>query len=152
MTPGRRLPLAVLCLLWAGVVIGISFIEAPVKFRAPTLTRTVALDVGRTVFHASQLVQAGLGILVLGAALGGRVGRRVWLCLAAAGVALAVQMAWIFPVLEARAEAIIAGGTPVGGPALHTLYGVLEVLKLLALGAAAILALRTDPGARSPPG
>jgi len=144
MTPWRRLPLAVLCLVWAGVVIGISFIEAPVKFRAPTLTRTVALDVGRTVFQASQLVQAGLGALALGAAFWGRVGRWVWLCLAAVGAALALQMAWIFPLLDARAEAIIAGTTPVGWPMLHTLYGALEVLKLLALGAAAVLALRSD--------
>ena len=143
MTEDRRLPLAVLCLLWAGVVIGISFIEAPVKFRAPTLTRTVALDVGRTVFHASQLVQAGLAALVLAAALFGRAARRVWLCLAAAGLALAVQMAWIFPVLDARAGAIVAGQAP-SGPNPHALYGVLEVVKVLALGAAAILALRQD--------
>jgi hypothetical protein len=143
MTPGRRLPLAVLCLLWAGMVIGISFIEAPVKFRAPTLSRTVALDVGRTVFHASQLVQAGLGVLVLAAALVGRAARRVWLYLAAAGLALAVQMAWVFPVLDARARAILAGQAPSGANP-HALYGVLEVFKVLTLSTAAILALRQD--------
>lgn len=40
--------LVVVCLVWAGMVIGISFLEAPVKFMAPSLTRPVGLDVGRT--------------------------------------------------------------------------------------------------------
>ena len=40
------LSLSPLCLIWFGIVIGISVIEAPAKFSAPSLTREVALDVG----------------------------------------------------------------------------------------------------------
>jgi len=136
----RRLPFAVVCLLWAGIVIGISFIEAPVKFRAPTLTRTVAFDVGRTVFAASQWVQAGLAALALGTALLGRVPRWAWVCLAVGGGILLVQMGLLFPVLDARAQTVISGGVPTGANP-HTAYGVLEVLKLLALVTGAVLAL-----------
>jgi hypothetical protein len=141
MTPARRLPFAVLCLLWAGLVIGISFVEAPVKFRTPTLTRVVAFDVGRTVFRASQWVQLGIGALALLAAVVARLPRGAWVCLALVAAALLLQMGWIFPVLDARADLVIAGGVP-SGSSPHTLYGALEVLKLLALGTAAVLALR----------
>ena len=114
MTPARRLPFTIACLVWAGIVIGISFIEAPVKFHTPTLTRVVAFDVGRTVFGASQRVQAGLAVLVLGAAVWARVPRRAWLALGVVAITLLLQMAWIFPVLDARAEVVIAGGVPTG--------------------------------------
>jgi len=137
----RRLPFAVVCLLWAGIVIGISFIEAPVKFRAPTLTRVVAFDVGRTVFAASQWVQAALAALAVATAFIGRVPRWAALCLGLGAGALVVQMGWVFPVLDARAQTVISGGVP-SGPNPHGLYGLLEVLKVLALLWGAVLALR----------
>ncbi len=142
MSTTRRLPFAVVCLLWAGIVIGISFIEAPVKFRAPTLTRTVAFDVGRTVFAASQWVQAALAALAVATAFVGRVPRWAWGCLALGTGALLVQMGWVFPVLDARAQTIISGGVPTGANP-HAAYGLLEALKLLALVSGAVVALRT---------
>src|SRR5689334_13709779 len=36
--------------LWAGLLVGVSFIATPAKFQAPSLTRPVALDVGRATF------------------------------------------------------------------------------------------------------
>jgi hypothetical protein len=142
MSSNRRIPFAVVCLLWAGIVIGISFIEAPVKFRTPTLTRAVAFDVGRTVFNASQWVQVGLGLLALGVGSWGGLPRRVWMCLGLGAAALLLQMVWIFPALDARAQVVIAGGIPQGSSP-HALYGVLELVKLLALGTASVLALRS---------
>ena len=38
--------------VWLGLVLGVSFLATPIKFRAKSLTRPVALDVGRTTFHA----------------------------------------------------------------------------------------------------
>ena len=140
MSSPRRLPFAVLCLLWAGIVIGISFIEAPVKFRAPTLTRTAAFDVGRTVFAASQWAQAAFAVLALVSAFLGSVARWSWVCLTLAVGTLVVQMGWLFPILDARAQTVIAGGVPTGANP-HLAYGVLEVVKLLLLLAAAVLAL-----------
>jgi hypothetical protein len=143
MRMARRLPFAVVCLLWAGIVIGISFIEAPVKFHTPTLSRAVAFDVGRTVFAASQWVQLGLGLLALGLAGWGGLSRRGWVCFGLAAAALLLQMTWIFPILDARAQVVIAGGIPQGASP-HALYGALEVVKLLALGTASVLALVTS--------
>ena len=141
MSALRRLVFAVVCLLWAGILIGISLAET-VKFRVPGLSRTAAFDVGRTVFHVSQTVQ----LLPLGMALAsgtvGRVSRAAWACLGTAAAALLVQTVWLFPVLDARAQALINGGVPVG-PSPHAAYAMLEVLKVLALIAAAVLVLKT---------
>src|SRR6187551_3253811 len=38
--------------LWIGMLVGVCFIAAPAKFRAPSLSIKVALDVGRTTFAA----------------------------------------------------------------------------------------------------
>jgi hypothetical protein len=137
MSLPRRLPFAGVCLLWAGVVVGVAFAEA-VKFQAPTLSRGVALDVGRTVFHASQWAQVGLLVLALGAALAGRVPRSAWACLLLVTAALVLQMVWVFPELAARAQAVLAGGMPPG-PSRHTVYTLLEALKLFGLVAGAVV-------------
>ena len=55
----------IICLLWAGMVAGISFLESWVKFRAPTLTKTIGVDVGRTVFKFFQYIQCFLIVALL---------------------------------------------------------------------------------------
>jgi hypothetical protein len=136
----RRLVFAVVCLLWAGIVLGVSFAET-VKFHVPTLSRSAAFDVGRTVFRISQTLQ----LLPLGMALAsgaaGQLSRGAWGCFTAAVLALLVQTVWLFPSLEARAQTLIAGGVPAGHSP-HAAYATLEVLKVLALVAAAVLALK----------
>ncbi len=49
-----------------------------------------------------------------------------------AALIVALQWLWLLPVLDARAELIIQGGTPEPAP-WHALYIGAEVLKLLAL-------------------
>lgn len=49
--------LAALLLLWAGVLIGVSFLAAPAKFAAPSLSLPVAMDVGRQEFGTLNLVE-----------------------------------------------------------------------------------------------
>jgi hypothetical protein len=149
MSSTRRLPFASLCLLWAGIVIGVAFAEA-LKFRVPTLSRSVALDVGRTVFGASQWVQLGLLALALVSAVAGRVSRFAWASLALVAVSLLLQMRWLFPLLEAQAQGALAGAVPTDSAA-HRGYVRLEALKLLALGVAAYVSLWPEkPGPRAP--
>lgn len=38
--------------VWLGMVLAISFLEAPLKFRAPGVTLPVGLGIGRLVFRA----------------------------------------------------------------------------------------------------
>ena len=57
-------------LLWAGLAIGVAFLATPAKFLAPSLSLTVALEVGRHTFRVYNGVELALvlGLLVLGAA------------------------------------------------------------------------------------
>jgi len=37
---------------WLGMILGISFLEAPLKFQAPNMTLVLGLGVGKLVFSA----------------------------------------------------------------------------------------------------
>lgn len=121
-----------LAFAWFGLTAGISLLEAPVKFTAPTLTRPVALDVGRVVFEALNRVELVLLILLL--VLVRLSGRSRQLFAAAAGIALILiaQTAWLLPQLAQRAQAITNGFEP-GASMVHGIYGGLELVKLLLL-------------------
>ena len=125
-------------LLWAGMVLGISFLESPVKFTAPTLTRAVGLDVGRHVFQAFNKVEIAWALAGVWLALAGRPGRRIAVPIALAVLFLLVQTFFLLPALDRRTGMIIAGQTPPPAP-YHLLYIALEVGKLLALAGAGIL-------------
>jgi hypothetical protein len=135
-----RCALGALILLWAGVLIGVSFLAAPAKFNAPSLSLPVAMDVGRQEFGVLNLVEIGLAIVTLALAAYVRPGRLSWLALGVAALVVAVQALWLLPLLDARALSIIEGETPPAAP-WHALYIMLEVLKLLALLVAGWLAL-----------
>lgn len=127
-----RCGLGALIMLWAGVLIGVSFLAAPAKFNASTLSLPVAMDVGRQEFGALNLAEIVLAVLALALAGYARAERTIWLGLAIAAGVVALQALWLLPVLDARAEMIIQGETPPSAP-WHTLYITIEVLKLLAL-------------------
>ncbi|MBO0735377.1 MAG: hypothetical protein J2P48_02230 [Alphaproteobacteria bacterium] len=40
--------------LWVGILSGVSYIATPLKFRAASLTRAAALEVGRVTFQFFQ--------------------------------------------------------------------------------------------------
>ena len=54
-------------MFWLGMVVAISFLEAPLKFRAPGVTLPVGLGIGRLVFKALNVVEVVL-LLVLSVA------------------------------------------------------------------------------------
>jgi hypothetical protein len=127
-----RCALGALIMLWAGLVIGVSFLAAPAKFGAPGLSLPVAMEVGRREFGALNLAEIALAVVTLALAAYTRPERTLWLGLAVAGVIVALQALWLLPVLDARAELIIRGERPEPAP-WHTLYIGVEVLKLLVL-------------------
>lgn len=65
----RPLPLAILrcclCSLWTGCLLGVSFMEAWVKFKAPLLSKHVGFDVGRHVFRGLNAIEAALAATLL---------------------------------------------------------------------------------------
>jgi hypothetical protein len=141
-----RCALGALIMLWAGVVIGVSFLAAPAKFDAPGLGLPLAMEVGRREFGALNLAEIALAVVTLALAAYARPERTVSFGLGLAAVIVFLQWLWLLPVLDARAELIIRGGTPEPAP-WHALYIGAEVVKLLALLVIGWLALwRPRPG------
>ena len=132
--------LGALILLWAGVLIGVSFLAAPAKFAAASLTLPVAMEVGLHEFGTLNLVEIGLAVLGLALAALARPARAIWIGLCIAALIVATQALWLLPLLDARALVIIEGGSPPAAP-WHLLYVVAEVLKLLVLLVTGWLAL-----------
>ena len=139
----RLLILSSVCFIWLGMVLAISFLEAPVKFLAPSLTRAVALDVGRTVFTAFHMVQGGLAVIVLLLGLSVIKSMNIWhiVLLVILGSLLLLQSFWLLPVLNQRALDIGTG--LVLEPSYHHLiYVVLEALKAILLATLAVAFLQ----------
>ncbi|MGB5346025.1 MAG: hypothetical protein WBN23_07670 [Woeseia sp.] len=121
-----------LCFAWFGKTAAISLHEAPVKFTAPTITREIALDVGRVVFSALNKVELAALVLTLVLVRASGLARQLWAPCAALVLILLLQSVWLLPELSQRSLDIVRGVTPGASPA-HLLYGAAELAKLLLL-------------------
>ncbi|MBF6190767.1 hypothetical protein U3653_32610 [Nocardia sp. CDC186] len=126
-------------MLWLGMVLAISFLEAPLKFRAPGVTLPLGLGIGRLVFRALNTVEAVLAALLVLAALIVAPGTATWVWLGIAAVVLAVQIVAVRPPLSRRSDRVLAGEDLPRSHA-HYWYIGLEVVKVVALIGLAIAA------------
>jgi hypothetical protein len=139
--PGELVALAV-PFVWLGMVLAISFLEAPLKFRAPVITLALGLGIGRLVFRALNAAEILLATLLTIACTARRPGAAAWALLAVSWLVLTTQIGILRPRLDSRAQQIIAGRTPVPSKQ-HLAYIALEATKvplLVLLGA--VLALQ----------
>lgn len=116
--------------LWCGLIIGVSFIAAQAKFKAPTLTLAAALDVGRQTFTIFNRVEWAIFSLLLVQLLWVDQASIIAAALLALGAALMVQTWFVLPVLGQRVEAHMSGA-PLPPSSDHFTYAALEVAKLL---------------------
>ncbi|MFE7743212.1 hypothetical protein [Nocardia sp. NPDC057455] len=126
-------------MLWLGMVLAISFLEAPLKFRAPGITLPLGLGIGRLVFRALNIAETVLAALLVLAVLIVGPGAATWLCLGVVVVLLAVQILAVRPPLSRRADRVLAGEDLPRSHA-HYWYIGLEVAKVVALLGLAIAA------------
>ncbi|HEX6342602.1 hypothetical protein [Umezawaea sp.] len=139
METGRAVAVAV-AFLWLGMVLAISFLEAPLKFRAPDVTVRTGLGIGRIVFRALNAVESVLAaVLVVVAVLGGPPPDAVVAGAVAVGVLL-VQLVAVRPRLTRRSDLVLAGAD-VPRSRGHHVYVALEVVKVVALVTAGVLLL-----------
>ncbi len=126
--------------VWLGMVVAISFLEAPLKFRAPSVTLQVGLGIGRLVFRALNRVEIAFAavILVVIAVKPPPVGAIVAFAVALA--ALAVQLAAVRPRLNRRSDQVLAGLEAPRSRG-HYAYVGLEAAKAVALLVAGIVLL-----------
>ncbi|MEV0979472.1 hypothetical protein [Streptomyces sp. NPDC049915] len=127
---------------WLGMVLAISFLEAPLKFRAPGVTVALGLGIGRLVFRALNLAEAVLAVAVVVAVAVGSPSAAIVTLTAVAVALLVVQLTAVRPVLNRRSDRILAGEEAPRSRA-HFTYIALELLKVIALVALGLTALAT---------
>lgn len=139
MSVARAVAVAVI-FVWLGMVAAISFLEAPLKFRAPNVTLQIGLGIGRLVFRALNAVEVVLAMVILLTSLASPPPAGAAAALAVAFAALALQLAAVRPRLNRRSDKVLVGLDVLRSRG-HYVYVGLEAVKTLALAASGILLL-----------
>ncbi|MFG2077239.1 hypothetical protein [Nonomuraea maritima] len=126
--------------VWLGMVLAISFMEAPLKFRAPGITVPLGLGIGRLVFHALNGCELVLAAVLAVSTVAGGPGAPASAATAVAIAVLLAQLALVRPRLTRRSDAVLAGAD-VPRSRAHLAYLALELVKVLALVAGGVLLL-----------
>ncbi len=147
--------LTMICLLWAGMVMGISLLETPIKFTAPSLKqavapeigRAIALDIGRVVFGAFNKVEIVWSVLTFVLLFGfGSIRRLSGIAkglFIALWAVIAFQSIVLVPALAERAQMVLNKQTLPPAP-YHMLYTSTELFKLIALLTLGVILLKLN--------
>jgi hypothetical protein len=141
MSPSLALATAV-TFVWIGMVSAISFVEAPLKFRAPGVTLPIGLGIGRLVFRALNIAQVTLAFVMAVAVLVATPNARIIISVTVPVVILVVQIVLVRPRLARRSDRVLAGKDAPRSKA-HYWYVGLEVVKVVALLVAGVFLLTT---------
>ncbi|MTE15195.1 hypothetical protein [Nocardia aurantiaca] len=141
MTASRAVVTATI-FVWLGMVMAISFLEAPLKFRAPKVTVQIGLGIGRLVFRALNSIESLLAITILVAIAVDPPTTGTIAAFAVAAGALITQLAIVRPRLTRHSDAVLAGGNAPRSHSHYTYVG-LETTKVVALLTGGALALAT---------
>ncbi|AXT84282.1 hypothetical protein C6I20_03115 [Aeromicrobium sp. A1-2] len=128
--------------VWLGMVAAISFIEAPLKFRAPDVTIRIGLGIGRLVFRALNTIELVFAVVIVGAVAIDRPDTWAMITLVIPVVVLAVQLGVVRPRLTRRSDLVLSGQDPPGSR-VHYVYIALETAKVIALALAGIVLLNS---------
>lgn len=120
--------------VWLGMVCGISFLEAPLKFQAPNITTILGLGIGKLVFTALNRIELVFTSFTT-----------IWLILQyknlnnslislllALILLLFIQSFWLLPILNVRVENLMQG-VQVAKTNHHFYYIGCEVIKVVLL-------------------
>lgn len=143
MPPAAAIAVA-LTFVWLGMVSAISFLEAPLKFRAPGVTLPIGLGIGRLVFRALNAVEVVLAVGVVVALSAARPGAAAAVAVGVAVAALITQLLGVRPLLTRRSDAVLAAGPAaeeLPRSRAHFGYVGLEIIKVMALLTAGVALL-----------
>ncbi|MEV4313800.1 hypothetical protein [Actinocrispum sp. NPDC049592] len=122
------------------MVLAISFVEAPLKFRAPGVTVPLGLGIGRIVFRALNTIEAVLALVIVVTLITAAPPVDVLIPLCAAILMLVIQVALVRPRLSRRSDRVLAGEDAPRSHA-HIAYVALEGVKVVALLVGGVLLL-----------
>lgn len=131
MDAGTRLAVAVV-FVWVGMVLAISFVEAPLKFRAPGVTLKIGLGIGRLVFGVLNVFEYVFAAVIAVALFTHETSAVLNTALLIAGGALLTQTIVVRPLLARRTSAVLEGYEGQRSRA-HFAYVTLELVKVIAL-------------------
>ncbi|MDQ6787934.1 MAG: hypothetical protein M3033_14100 [Acidobacteriota bacterium] len=119
--------------VWFGLIVGISFIETPLKFQAPNITIPLGLGIGRLVFFALNKIEIILAILMLISFVKAKPKNKIAsAAFRLIAVLLFLQTVWLLPLLDERAVLVINGDyAPQSN--LHFIYILFDAIKLVLL-------------------
>ena len=143
MSGGSAVAVAV-TFVWLGMVLAISFLEAPLKFRAPNVTRQIGLGIGRLVFRALNRIEVAFAIVLATVVLANPPPAGVIAAFLTAFAMLGTQLIAVRPFLNRRSDRVLAG---LNAPRSrgHYAYVGLEAVKVIALVVAGVLLLSGHP-------
>jgi len=127
----------IIAAIWAGLILGVSFFAAPIKFTATGVSHEQLLAVGQVTFQAFSWVELCAFVLLLGASLT-NLTRGVAIGIVALGLLLLVQKFGILPGLNTELNRTVAGEA-VDNTSLHVLYVIIDCVKLAVLLALSLL-------------
>ena len=129
--------------VWLGMVLAISFLEAPLKFRAPGVTIQLGLGIGRLVFRALNICEVVLAAVALVAVVLGHASTGIFIALGIAVLALGAQVLGVRPALTRRSDAVLADASvaETGRSHAHFVYVGFEAVKVVALVVSGVLLL-----------
>ncbi len=143
MSGGSPVAVAVI-FVWLGMVLAISFLEAPLKFRAPNVTRQIGLGIGRLVFRALNSIEVMFAAVVAAVIMVSPPPADVVAAFLTAFAMLATQLIAVRPFLNRRSDKVLAG-LNLPRSRGHYAYVGLEVVKVIALVVAGVLLLSGHP-------
>ena len=126
--------------VWLGMLLAISFLEAPLKFRAPGVTVQIGLGIGRLVFRALNVIELVFAAVLAIALLADDAPTRVVSSATVIVLALLAQVVVVRPALTRRSNRVLAGENAPRSLG-HYWYVALEVVKVVALLATGSLIL-----------
>ena len=126
---------------WLGMVLAISFLETPLKFRAPGVTIQIGLGIGRLVFRALNIAEGVFAAVLLTVMAADPPPSRVVVSVLVAVAALLIQVVLVRPGLARRTNRVLAGEV-VARSGGHHWYVVLEIIKVAALIISGVFLLR----------
>jgi hypothetical protein len=127
-----RFAAVIIPFIWLGLVVAISFIEAPLKFQAPGLTLEVGVGIGHVVFNAINKVEWALLTLWLFSIAFADLSVAFLIRLVAVICILAMQTFWLLPALDERVFLLQAGKQLQPSP-VHLYFITIEIVKVLTL-------------------
>ena len=126
------LVLSSLLFVWSGLILGVSFISTPVKFKAAHLSLAVALEVGKVTFHLFKYIEWAFFCVCILISLFVGLSFEYWLFFGVFFCLLFTESFYLLPWLDIRTEKII-NGQSVERSILHKLFIISHLVKVILL-------------------